>query len=119
MGVDLGAVAGEHGEHALHGVGVERAGGVDAVAEAGDVGVADELVHGPGVGVDVGDEQARGVGPDVDDGDAHGRRDAEGAGRARVPLARAPASAQSALCVSLLEHKERRGVEQSGSSSGS
>ncbi len=43
--LDLGAVSAERVEHPLAGLWRERAAGVDAVAEAGDVGVPDEHFH--------------------------------------------------------------------------
>ena len=73
MGVDLGAVLGRACWNTRAGLLGERAAGVDAVAQAGDVRASDQFLDGAVAGVDVGDEQAGGVGPDVDDGDAHGR----------------------------------------------
>ena len=72
--VDRRAVVGERRRSALDRLLGERAAGVDAVAEARDVGLAQQLLDGAAVRrVDVGDQQAGGVRADVDDGDAHGR----------------------------------------------
>ena len=66
-----GAVLAQHRDRALDRVGMQRAGRVDALAEAGDARVPlDRVASGASrPSVDVGDEQARRVGADVDRGD--------------------------------------------------
>ncbi len=104
--VDELAEVPERVEDALHRRVREPAGRVDALAEPGHDRLAMKLRDSPVIG-DVGDEQPRGVRPDVDDGDAHG---AGGYPGRRGWLRRETV----AKMVS-----PRRGVEQSGSSSGS
>ena len=71
--VDRLAVLGERREDALAGLRGERAAGVDAVAQPGDLRAARRAPRPRRSRVDVGDQQPRGVGADVDDGDAHAR----------------------------------------------
>src|SRR3954471_13069380 len=69
LGVEALAVLRERRADAVHRLVGQAAGGVDALAQAGDDAVAVEDGHA--VGGELGDEQARGVASDVDDADPH------------------------------------------------
>src|SRR6185369_3111003 len=85
--VDGAAVVAQDGDDALDRLGRERAGGVDALAEAGDDGAAVAL-DDRAVGGDVSDQQAGRVRAQVDDRDPRGplRRAQRSSGSPVIPV---------------------------------
>ena len=113
-------------QDARHRLVAQPAAGVDALAEARDLGVALELRRARR-SVDVGDEQPRGVRPDVDDGDAHGRPQPAGNGTgspaspaSRLRTARSVIAARAPFVAEpMCGTTSRLGARSSGSSAGS